>query len=100
MSVYLQVGQAIRKRRRELELTQDQLGRAIHLGRTSIVNIESGRQHVSIHHLIAIATALGVEPGSLLPAVAKPDAGPQERLNQQERRKVLGAVKAARGFDQ
>ena len=48
-------------------MTQEQLGELIGLSRTSVTNIERGRQHVSLHHIFAIAEALKVSPAALLP---------------------------------
>lgn len=55
-------------RKRHRHLTQEKLGRLVGLSRTSITNIEKGRQHVSLHHLFALAEALKVSPEALLPA--------------------------------
>lgn len=52
-------------------MTQEKLGRVVGLSRTSITNIEKGRQHVSLHQLFAIAEALRVRPAALLPAVGE-----------------------------
>ena len=53
-------------------MTQDRLAALIGLSRTSITNIEKGRQHVSLHHLYLIADALGVAPEMLLPPAPNP----------------------------
>ena len=37
------------------------------LTRTSVSNIEAGRQHVTIHALLQMAAALDVAPDTLLP---------------------------------
>lgn len=50
-------------------MTQEKLGRLVGLSRTSITNIERGHQHVSLHHIFAIAEALRVPPDALLPEV-------------------------------
>ena len=54
-------------------MTQSQLGEAIGLLRTSVVNIESGRQKTPVHVLYAISVKMGVEPHDLLPAVSELD---------------------------
>ena len=56
-------------RKRIHGLTQAKLGNAVGLSRTSITNIEKGRQHVLLHHLFALARALKVSPHALLPAL-------------------------------
>ena len=53
-------------------MTQEKLGRLVGLSRTSITNIEKGRQHVSLHQLFAIAEALRVRPEALLPSAGEP----------------------------
>jgi len=49
-------------------MTQEKLGKLIGLSRTSITNIERGRQHATLHHLFAIGDALNVAPAALLPS--------------------------------
>ncbi|MGN6149480.1 MAG: helix-turn-helix domain-containing protein [Rhizomicrobium sp.] len=56
-----------RENRAEL-MTQERLGQLVGLSRTSITNIEKGRQHISLHHLFQLAKALKVAPAALLPA--------------------------------
>lgn len=48
-------------------MTQGELAKACGLARTSIVNIEAGRQAVTLPTLYLAAKALGVEPRKLLP---------------------------------
>lgn len=48
-------------------MSQDELAGAASLSRTSIVNIERGRQGVSIATLYRLAAALVCSPGELLP---------------------------------
>lgn len=47
-------------------MSQERLSNAVSLTRTSIVNIESGRQKLLLHNLFRIAEALGVQPTELL----------------------------------
>ena len=54
------------ERRRSL-LTQEDLARRVGIGRTTVANIERGRQSVSVPLLYRLASALGVAPESLLP---------------------------------
>jgi hypothetical protein len=49
-------------------VTQEMLGRKVGLSRTSITNIEKGRQHVALHQLFDFAEALGIAPAALLPS--------------------------------
>jgi transcriptional regulator with XRE-family HTH domain len=64
---YRSFGELVRKHRDRLELTQEGLGELIGLSRTSITNIEKGRQHVALHQLYALARALKIPATALLP---------------------------------
>ncbi len=68
---YRAFGELVRLHREGRQgLTQEKLGRLVGLSRTSITNIERGRQHIALHQLFAIAEALKVRPDALLPASA------------------------------
>jgi transcriptional regulator with XRE-family HTH domain len=67
-----QLGRIIRTRREQLGLTQDQIAEALSLSRTSIVNIEKGRQRVIAYQLVRLATALRCEVVDLLPPTVAP----------------------------
>lgn len=54
------------------DLTQEKLGLLVGLSRTSITNIEKGRQHIALHQLFALANALKIRPEVLLPASTGP----------------------------
>lgn len=68
-------GEVVRRQRRQAGLTQEHLATAAELSRTSVVNIERGRQGVSLPTLYRLAAALSCEPSALLPA-ASLDAEP------------------------
>lgn len=53
-------------------MTQDRLGKLVGLSRTSITNIEKGRQNVSLHQLYRIAEVLEIKPEMLLPPPPTP----------------------------
>lgn len=65
--IYLIIGQRVRRERGTRGLSQEQLARSVGLSRTSMTNIEAGRQRISVHVLYSIARALAVEPRDLLP---------------------------------
>jgi transcriptional regulator with XRE-family HTH domain len=67
--IYEQIGRTIRVRRKKIDITQEELAQRINLTRTSITNIERGRQKFQIHTLFDIARALDVPPAALLPTV-------------------------------
>jgi transcriptional regulator with XRE-family HTH domain len=72
---YKQVGERIRSRRGK-NLSQEALASAIGLTRTSISNIEKGRQKMLLHTFADIADALKVDAVSLLPAARTSAAEP------------------------
>jgi transcriptional regulator with XRE-family HTH domain len=78
--VYHDVGKLIRVRRRAIGVTQESLGQSIGLTRTSINNIEHGRQAIQVHMLRAIASALSVEVTALLPGSGPIDAEVEKQL--------------------
>ncbi len=75
-SIYPQVGQKMRKLRMERRLSQKDLAQAIGLSRTSVVNIERGRQKILLHTLYDIADVFEVPVTELLPE----RSGSEERM--------------------
>ena len=75
-SIYPQVGQKMRQLRTERCLSQKDLAQAIGLSRTSVVNIERGRQKILLHTLYDIADVFEVPVTDLLPA----RVGAEERM--------------------
>jgi transcriptional regulator with XRE-family HTH domain len=67
--LYREIGQNIRAIRDKRKMTQEQLADGVGLQRTSVTNIEAGRQKMLVDTLVLIAAQLGVDPGSLLPDV-------------------------------
>ncbi len=65
--LYRHMGAAIRKRREVVGMTQAQLADRVDLLRTSIVNVEAGRQRVPLHTLYSICAVLEVEAEDILP---------------------------------
>jgi transcriptional regulator with XRE-family HTH domain len=70
VDVYQLAGQRLRHVRNQSGMTQGELGRRVHMSRTSITNFESGAQKMQLHTLYSLAGALSVEPADLLPSVA------------------------------
>lgn len=66
--IYEALGERIRRARAVLDMRQTELARRVGLSRTSVTNVELGRQGLAIHQLFEFANALGVEPCELLPA--------------------------------
>ena len=65
---YQQLGANIRARRKALNLSQDALGKMVGLTRTSLTNIENGRQHPPLYTFCEIVEQLKVGVTDLLPA--------------------------------
>ena len=64
---YSEFGNRVQRARRKLKLTQEALASLVGLTRTSIVNIEKGRQKVLCHTLVALSRSLKVKCEDLLP---------------------------------
>jgi transcriptional regulator with XRE-family HTH domain len=63
------------KARRRRRLTQGRLAAAVSVSRTSITNIEKGRQVVPVHLLAKLAQTLNVPIGDLVPTNDSVEAG-------------------------
>ena len=61
------LGKRIREAREQARVTQNQLAEAVRLSRTSITNIERGRQGVQVSLLVRIARTLGKNVADLIP---------------------------------
>lgn len=66
--LYWTIGKKIREMRGATGISQEELGKRVDLLRTSIVNIECGRQRLPIATLYDIADALGVQAIALFAA--------------------------------
>jgi transcriptional regulator with XRE-family HTH domain len=64
--VYARIGAAIRARRDGADLTQASLAEMTGLKRTSITNIESGGQAITLVQLMDVARALGTDAAQLI----------------------------------
>lgn len=67
--IYVDLGEEIRKRREALGMTQSALAKSLGLARTSITNIEGGRQPLQVHQLYRMAAVLRAGVTDLLPQV-------------------------------
>lgn len=66
--IYVAIGRNVRRERQRLKWSQEDLAGRVGFLRTSVANIEAGRQRVPLHTLCEIAAAFDVMPGRLLPA--------------------------------
>jgi transcriptional regulator with XRE-family HTH domain len=69
---YRDFGSRLAEARRRAKITQEALSKAVGLSRTSIVNIEKGRQPVQLHLVAKLAMSLGVALAELIPNVDLP----------------------------
>lgn len=65
--LYQNLGAQIRDYRQDTSLSQEKLGEKVGLSRSSIVNIEKGRQRPPLHTLWGIAEALDASLEDLIP---------------------------------
>ena len=94
---YETLGQRLREARRSAKLTQGDLARAVGISRTSITNIETGRQPLYVHVLMRIAEILGTSPTDLMPSrlviSAENDLAPHlKRLKRSQREWVTRVI--------
>ena len=68
---YRDFGAKLRLLRENRGLTQGGLATSVGLTRTSLTNIEKGRQKVLLHTVMEIAAALSVDARELLPSTVK-----------------------------
>lgn len=59
MDLYKKIGHAIKSARKARGMNQEELGKLINLSRASVVNIESGKQRITVEKLLTISNATG-----------------------------------------
>ena len=64
---YIHVGEKLRFQRKKARMDQETLSRHINLSRTTIINIEKGRQRLSLEHAWLAAKILSIPIEDLLP---------------------------------
>ena len=69
--IYKKIGYRISELRKYNNDNQQQLAEKINIGRSSISNFESGRQHISLHLLYRIAQVYNTEVHTLIPTVSE-----------------------------
>jgi len=78
---YREFGELLRLARKAKRLSQADVALGVGLSRTSVANIERGRQRMSIHLLMDFARELDVEPCALLPPLhPEPEVKRSRRL--------------------
>ena len=66
-TLYKEIGQRIKRQRENKNLSQEELAIKIGLTRTSITNLEAGRQNISLKTLLNISDALNIDARNFLP---------------------------------
>ncbi len=74
---YHQVGLLLSKRRKELQLTQQDVAAKIGIPRATYASIEGGRQRAMVDILWRAAVVLGVSLGDLVPEPILEERGPK-----------------------
>jgi transcriptional regulator with XRE-family HTH domain len=69
--IYVRIGRELRIHREQRRLSQARLAETVGLRRTSLVNIEAGRQRLPLHVLYALCSVLEIEPSDVLPGIAE-----------------------------
>lgn len=69
--LYFQIGERLKAKRSEMKISQSELAKVVGVLRTSISNIETGRQKAPLHLLYNICAALNVEPSAILPSLGE-----------------------------
>jgi transcriptional regulator with XRE-family HTH domain len=69
--IYVRIGRELRNHREQRRLSQARLAETVGLRRTSLVNIEAGRQRLPLHVLYALCNALEIEPIDVLPGIVE-----------------------------
>jgi transcriptional regulator with XRE-family HTH domain len=62
-------GENVRRLRKKIGWSQEQLAEACNLHRTYIGSIERGERNVSLRNIVKIALSLGVKPANLIGGV-------------------------------
>lgn len=68
-SCYLAFGTQVKKRREELGFNQTELANILRIKRTSITNLEAGRQRLRLHDVLLLAGLLRIDLNALRPNV-------------------------------
>lgn len=79
-AIYIIIGDTIRQQRRNANMTQQELAARLGLLRTSISNIEAGRQRLPIHTLCAIASLFHIPVSTLFQEVSLTSEGQERQL--------------------
>ena len=79
--LYEVFGQRVRKARKACKLTQEELAARVTMTRTSVTNIEKGRQKLLLHTLFDLASALEVPVAQLIPEPTEAQPRVEQKFN-------------------
>lgn len=68
-ALYQYIGKQLKARRQAAGLTQQRLADRLEMTRTSITNIEHGRQRLPLHLLYRLCLTLEIDTSSVLPSI-------------------------------
>ena len=85
---YDEIGRRIGIARRKFNWTQQELADSVGLTRTSVTNIESGRQKLLLHTAVKIAGQLNIDIGEILPQ-RKEMRSSLDRVVDEQRKQML-----------
>lgn len=88
--LYRIVGGKVKLARKASKLTQEDLASRVSMTRTSVTNIEKGRQKILLHTLFDLAAAMKVPVANLIPE----PSGDQQHIEQQLTNGLSKAEKA------
>lgn len=69
----LELGRRVRTRRQEMGLSLERLAEGSALHWSYIGQVERGKPNLTLHSLLRLASALGVDPGDLVAGLREPD---------------------------
>jgi transcriptional regulator with XRE-family HTH domain len=93
--IHYSFGQAVSLWRQAKALSQERLARLAGMSRPNLSAIERDRRDVGLRTIRALATGLGVEPGTLVDGVAPPMFAPQA-LSRDALERIADAVAAGK----
>lgn len=97
--LYSELGKKIAQHRLKRGWTQDRLAQAVRLGRTSIVNIEAGKQRPPLHLIWELADHLEATVEDLLPNASLVYSGRDtEALIQEAQKQSSGSLDSIADF--
>ena len=97
-TLYANVGRRVRTARKASKLTQEELATSVRMTRTSVTNIEKGRQKLLLHTLFDLAAAMKVPVVQLIPESSDAQPKPEQpftnglALSKAERSWIVGEL--------